>query len=603
MTVTAAIDPATVEIIRNSLNSCSDDMNATLVRSAFSPIIFEGRDCSVALHDAEGRTLGQCSGVPVFLGNIDICVKLAIKRYWDDLKAGDVVIMNDSYLQGTHLHDMTTIAPIFYNGVCVAYSATRAHWQDVGGMDAGTTTSSTSIYQEGFRLGPTRIARDYELIPEWEGMLRLNSRFPDALMGDLHAQISAMRLGERRLGEILDRYGLEAFTSAKTTIFENTAARERQLIRDLPDGTYRAEGYMDNDGATNDPVRICIAMTIDGERMIVDLEGTSPPVRGGMNCGLPQTISVIRLAYQAMINPGETMNGGSFSTLETRVPDQCIMNAKEPAACEWYFSPLGLIADLMIDCLGQAMPKKAVAASYGDSMIISFSGISDKQGQWVVFEPTAGGWGGFSDKDGESALINLSNGTFRNIPAEVYESRFPIRVEEFSIRRDSAGAGEQRGGCGVIRSYRTLEDCDISLWFERSLTPGWGILGGDSGQPPVIDIQRSDGIAHSALKMRPTNLPTGTLVRTMTGGGGGYGNPLMRDAACVADDVADGFISGMAAEHAYGVLLRDDGTVDIEATTRLRRFRLGQDERDKNLLTDVPDRITSSKPGGEPCVS
>lgn len=562
--MTNNVDPVTVEIIRNSLNSCADDMNATLVRSAFSPIIFEGRDCAVALHDEEGRTLGQCSGVPVFLGNIDVCVKLAIERYGEDLQSGDVVIMNDSYLQGSHLHDVTTVSPIFFEGECVAFAATRAHWQDVGGMDAGTTTSSTSIYQEGLRLGPTRIARSYEIIPEWEELLRLNSRLPDALIGDLNAQISAMRYGEKRMTDILDRFGVDVFLGARDKMFENTANNERQLIAGLPDCTYKAHGYMDNDGLGDEPVKIAVSVTIEGERMIVDLDGTSPSVEGAMNCGLPQTLSVVRLAYQSVINPAESINGGSFLTLETRVPEDCLLNAREPAACEWYFSPLGLLADLIIDCLGQAMPERAVAASYGDSMIVSFTGRSAERGQWIIFEPTAGGWGGSPGRDGESALINLSNGTFRNIPAEVYESQVPVRIEEFSIRKDSCGAGERRGGCGVVRSYRTLEDCDIALWFERSLTPGWGIFGGHSGSPPAIEIQQPDGVVHSNLKMRPTRLPAGTLVRTMTGGGGGYGNARNRAAELVALDVSNGFISEKEARDTYGVMLIGSEHADLE---------------------------------------
>ena len=564
------IDPVTVEIIRNSINSCAEDMNATLVRSAFSPIIFEGRDCAVALHDSIGKTLGQSSGVPVFLGNMDICVQLAIERYGDDFEPGDVIIMNDSYLQGTHLHDVTTIAPIFHQGQCVVFAATRAHWQDIGGMDAGTTTSSTSIFQEGLRLGPTRIARNYEIIREWESLLRYNSRLPDALMGDLKAQISAMWTSEKRVDDILQRFGLQCFNAAKDAIFKNTATSEQKKIAGLPDGTFKAEGFMDNDGYGSEPVPICVTVTIEGDKMIVDLDGTSPAVQGGMNCGLPQTVSVIRLAYQSMINPGESINGGSFLTLETRVPDDCMLNAKPPSACEWYFSPLGLLGDLMIDCLGQAMPQQAVAASFGDSMIISFCGYNQKQGHWVAFEPTAGGWGGFCDGDGESALINLSNGSFRNIPAEVYESRFPIRINEFSIRKDSCGAGQWRGGCGVVRSYTTLEECDISLWFERSLTPGWGIYGGSSGQPPAVEIQQPDGVTYSALKMKPTRLPAGTVVQTKTGGGGGYGNSFSRCENLVAQDIRDGFISMKAAKEFYGVVFSEDGTINSEETKKHR---------------------------------
>jgi N-methylhydantoinase B len=563
-------DPITTEVIRNFVVSCAEDMNAALYRSAFSSIIYEGRDSAVALLDRNGDMLGQSTGVPIFIGNIDVCVKYAIERYGDDLSPGDVIAMNDPYLQGTHGHDVTVIGPIFHEKRLVGYAASRAHWQDIGAIDAGTTMGSTSIFHEGIRLGPTRIVQAYKPIREWFDLLRLNNRMKDTMIGDLNAQIAAIRTGERRLNQMLDRVGIDVFESAKENIYRQSEKLDREAIAAIPDGTYSAEGSLDNDGVTDDPIPVKVAVTIHGDRMIVDLAGSSGPVKGALNCGAAQTVSMIRLAYKAMISPTRAITGGSFPTLEVKIPDECVFNAKELSACEWYFTGLGLLADLMITSLGKAMPAKAVAANYGDSMVAAFV-AADPRKPWIVIEPTAGGWGGWQGSDGESAMINLSNGSFRNIPAEVYEVKHPMRVEEFSIRRDSGGPGRWRGGCGVVRSYRALEDCDVSLWFERSKTPAWGVAGGKSGRPPAISIEGPQ-IRMGPLKLKAKTIPAGTLVRTMTGGGGGYGNPIERSLEQVRADVIDGYVSIDGARSEYGVVITP-GTlaVDEEATRALRK--------------------------------
>src|SRR5258707_4412710 len=385
-------DPITTEVIRNFVVSCAEDMNAALYRSAFSSVIYEGRDSAVALLDRNGDMLGQSTGVPIFIGNIDVCVKAAIARYGDDLEAGDVVAMNDPYVQGTHTHDVTVIGPIFYKKQLVGYAASRAHSQDMGGIDAGTTMGSTSIYHDGLRFRPTRIVRKYEPIREWFDLLRRANRLKDAMIGDLNAQITAIRTGERRLAQMLDRVGVEVFDGAVANIFRQTAALDRAAIKAIPDGTYAAEGTLDNDGVTDDAIPVKVTVTIQRDRMIVDLAGSSGPVKGALNCGAAQTVSMIRLAYNAMISPERAITGRSFPTLEVKIPETCIFNAREPAACEWYFTGLGLLADLMITSLGQAMPAKAGAANYGDSMVARFAGV-DRRGHWIGIEPPAGGPG------------------------------------------------------------------------------------------------------------------------------------------------------------------------------------------------------------------
>lgn len=554
-------DPITTEVVRNFVISCAEDMNASLWRSAHSAIIYEGKDSAVALMDADGNMLGQSTGVPLFIGAIDVCVRYVKDYYGDDIHEGDIFIMNDSYMQGTHLHDVTAIGPIFYEGTLVGFGAARAHWNDIGAMDPGSTMSSQNIYQEGLRLGPTRVVSQGKPIREWFDHLKLNTRLEGATVGDLGAQIASIRTGERRLSQLLSKIGVETYRSACENIFEQARQLDRAAIAAIQDGTWSREGYIDDDGVSGTPVKVALTLTVEGENLIVDLTGTSGPVPGSINCGASQTESLLRLAYKTMISPDAAITGGSFETMKVIVPDVCLFNAGEPSACEWYFTGLGLLADLFISCLSEAMPERSTAAHYGDSMAVAFFSMDAKRGQWFSIEPTAGGWGGRADSDGESALINLVNGGFRNIPAEVMETKFPIRLEEFSIRGDSAGAGKQRGGFGVVRRYKMLEDNFGAIWFDRSHTPAWGLSGGGEGLGPAIKITYPDGQESDKLKMRASPLPEGTVVDTRTGGGGGNGNPLERDLEAVTRDIRRGFISAEAASRDYGVSVAADGTV------------------------------------------
>ena len=560
-------DPITTEVVRNFVISCAEDMNASLWRSAHSAVIYEGKDSAVALMDEHGNMLGQSTGVPLFIGAIDVCVHHVKDYYKDDIHEGDIFVMNDSYMQGTHLHDVTAVGPIFFEGELVGFGAARAHWNDIGGMDPGSVMGSQNIFQEGLRIGPTRIMSKGQPIREWYDHFRLNTRFKDATIGDLGAQIAAIRTGERRLAQLLDRIGATTYRASCQDIFEQARRMDREAIAAIPDGTWSRHGFLDDDGVGNTPIKVALTLTVKGEDLIIDLDGTSGPVPGSVNCGASQTASLLRLAYKTMINPERAITGGSFETMTINFPEECMFNAQEPAACEWYFTGLGLLADLFISCLSEAMPERSTAAHYGDSMVAGFFSVDEKRGQWMSLEPTAGGWGGRADSDGENALINLVNGGFRNIPGEVMETKFPIRLEEFSIRPDSGGPGKHRGGCGVVRRYRALEDCFGAIWFERSHTPAWGLNGGQDGQGPEVSITRPDGQVNRLLKMRASAITAGTVVETKTGGGGGNGDPMQRALDDVARDVAKGYLSTEAALRDYGVVVSDDGTVDKAAST------------------------------------
>ncbi|MEQ8514184.1 MAG: hydantoinase B/oxoprolinase family protein [Chromatocurvus sp.] len=552
----SSVDPITTEIIRNAFVSIASDMNATLIRSAFTPVIYEGKDCSVALIDERGEVLGQSLGLPLFLGNLEICVKIMAERYgWDYFREGDVYYMNDSYMTGTHLNDSTIIMPIFWRGERVGFAASRAHWLDVGAKDPGTPVDSHEIYQEGTRWGPTRLYDGGTPRDDVIELLRLNSRFGDATIGDLNAQIAAGRTGENRLQSLFDRFGAETIRAARDEIYKQTEAREREEISRLPDGEYSAEGTIDSDGLGNGPLTVRLRVSIHGDGMTVDLAGSADQAAGPVNCGLTQTVAAARVAYKLLICSGESPNGGSFRALDVQAPEKSIFHAQEPAPCGWYFTPLGLLIDLIVKALAPVMPERAAGAHYGDSMVITIAGQDPRNNNdfYLMIEPTTGGWGAFDGGDGANSLINNVNGSFKDLPIEVFESKYPLRILRYGIRQDSGGDGQYRGGNGTLREYLVESDSALWLWFERSDTPAWGLLGGGSGKPPSVLIQRPDEPPLERLKANDIKMPAGTVITSMTGGGGGYGDPAARDPKHVREDILDGFISAEHAEAVYGV--------------------------------------------------
>lgn len=550
------VDPITTEIIRNAFVSIASDMNATLIRSAFTPVIYEGKDCSVALIDEQGEVLGQSLGLPLFLGNLEICVKIMAERYgWDYFREGDVYYMNDSYMTGTHLNDSTIIMPIFWQGERVGFAASRAHWLDVGAKDPGTPVDSHEIYQEGTRWGPTRLYDGGTPRDDVIELLRLNSRFGDATIGDLNAQIAAGRTGEKRLQSLFDRFGAETIRAARDEIYKQTEAREREEIARLPDGDYSAEGTIDSDGLGNGPIPVRLRVTISGDSMTLDLAGSAEQAAGPVNCGLTQTVAAARVAYKLLICSGESPNGGSFRALDVKAPEKSIFHAQEPAPCGWYFTPLGLLIDLIVKALAPVMPDRAAGAHYGDSMVITIAGQDPRNNDefYLMIEPTTGGWGAFDGGDGANSLINNVNGSFKDLPIEIFESKYPLRILRYGIRQDSGGDGQYRGGNGTLREYLVESDSALWLWFERSDTPAWGLLGGGSGKPPLVRIQRPGEEPMERLKANDIKLPAGTVITSTTGGGGGYGDPSARDPKHVREDILDGFISAEHAKQVYGV--------------------------------------------------
>ena len=407
------VDPVTVEIIRNALNAAADEMSVNLGRSAYTPIIYEMKDYSVALFDAQCRLLGQSPGLPIFLGALEDAVKVAIERYGRDYMApGDVYVVNDAYLVGSHLNDVSVFSPIFHEGELVGFAATKAHWMDIGAKDPSQTMSSTNIYQEGYRLGATCIIRRGKLNEEVLDILMLNSRLPRSVRGDFYAQVAACRTGEQRLQVVLDRFGPETISAAVDEIFAQCERLDREVVAALPDGTWESEGFMDSDGNGNGPVKVHLKVTISGSDIYLDLAGSSPQTGGCLNSGFAQTLSGARLAFKFLINPDVPATGGTFRCLHVSAPEGSIFAAKEPAACQYYYPHAGLMIDLFIKLMAEALPNHVTGAQCADPMNVMFNGVLPDTGEpWMVGEATAVGWGASRDADGENGSLTTAEAT------------------------------------------------------------------------------------------------------------------------------------------------------------------------------------------------
>lgn len=540
------ISPITVEIIRSALIQAAEDMNRTLIRSAYTPTIYEGKDCAVALLDRDHNILGQSSGLPIFLGNLEECTRytenLLGPECWQD---GDVWVLNDSYIGGTHLNDCTVYAPIFVDGSLKGFAVSRAHWVDMGSKDPGGSMDSTNIYQDGLRFPPVRLVHKGSEVPDMMRLMSLNVRFPYETLGDMRAQVACARMGAKRLAELYSRYNDAEITEARNEIFRQTEELERERIAAIPDGEYYAEGWLDNDGVNLDvPLKVGVRVVVDGDTMLIDLTDSADQTEGPVNCGRAQAVSAARVGYKLIVSPDVSLNGGSFAPLSVDVRDGSLLAAQDPAACQYYYSSLGMLIDLVVKALAPVIPQQIAAASYGDSMIVQFTGTDPRTKQpFVTLEATVGGWGAWEGDDGETALINNVNGSLRDLPVEVVETLYPVRVHEYRIRPDSGGRGQWRGGNGVIREYEMLGDLELSLWWERSVTPAWGAEGGEAGAAPIVEINPGTADTVTLFKANALRVKAGDIIRCQSGGGGGFGDPAKRAHESIKNDLVDGMIT------------------------------------------------------------
>jgi N-methylhydantoinase B len=549
------INPITVEVVRNAVNAYADEMATALCKSAYNMMIYEVRDFCCGLIDAQGRMISQNrGGLPIFLADLGIAVEDGIARYGlAGFAPGDVIIMNHGQVCGQHLNNVVVYAPCFHDGEVVAFAASRAHWVDIGGMRQGFgSVETTEIYQEGLQFRSLKIydaGKRNETL--WQ-MINDNLRFPEAALGDLRAQIACCQLGVRRFGELVTRYGRDTVEGCIHAVWDATDRDVRTFIAQIPDGTYEAESFLDNDGRRLDvPLRIKVKVVIAGDRMVVDFSEVNDQVPGPTNSGYSGGLAAARVAFKNLTQGEAPVNEGSFRALELVLPEGKILNAKWPAALGLWSIPLPTVIDVILKALAPALPERIPAAHKGDMGGCSIGGFRPDGRRFLLMNIFGGGWGGRPHEDGESASVSICQGDVRSAPIELQEIQYPFLIERFALRTDSGGAGKHRGGLGVELTYRALQACVANVNCDRTKDPPWGLHGGKPGAINEAELVRNDGNTQKLLKATGVALAAGDRLTFRTAGGGGWGDPRERNYDDIAHDLAAGYVSPDAARRDY----------------------------------------------------
>ena len=549
-------DPITLEVVRNKVDGIANEMQSTLLRSSFSTVVKEGLDASASLFTPNGETLAQAIAIPIHLATLIPIVETIARTFpMDEMKPGDLYIMNDPYLGGTHLPDIAIVMPVFFDERPIAFSAAMTHHQDVGGMSPGSVPpNATEIYQEGIRIPPLKLREGNEFNHTLVEMLKLNVRVPQVFMGDIGAQISACTVGARRVAELAGRYG----DGQPLRIFNELLDRSEQLTRKaleaIPDGTYSYVDYLDNDGVNLDEsVRIEVAVTVSGSELHCDFEGTDPQTRGPFNAVKSGSQAAAYYAVRAVTDSSIPTNGGCFRPVSLHLPEGTLVNPVEPAPVNSRTATLKRIAGSIVGALKGALPEQIPADSAGELLVLSLGGKNLSGKPYVVGEFNAGGSGGGPRKDGVD-VIETDGSNCMNMPVEALELEAPARVHRMSLRTDSGGVGEFRGGLGCVREIEFLTD-NIALTHrgERHRHAARGSQGGGDGAKAFSKIVRRDGTEEVVNSKLFTMVHSGERLIVETAGGGGYGDPNGRDREAVQDDLRNRKVSERSAMNDYGL--------------------------------------------------
>lgn len=568
----AKIDPITFAVIKNGLDSIVDEMAYDVMRTARSEIVKDVMDFSAAICDMSGNMIAQAKTVALHLGAVPEAMGVVLEHYGDDLFPGDAVILNDPYQGGMHLPDIFMFMPIFHGADMRGFTVVICHHTDVGGRVAGSNASdSTEIFQEGLRIPALKLFERGEINDTLVKLIDLNVRLPDRVIGDLKAQFAACRTGAREMGKLFDRYGAETAQAYFTELLDYAERMTREEIRQWPDGTYKFTDYIDDDGFTDTPLPIAIAITVHGDSVTVDYEGTAPQVPAALNSTKSYTNSCTYLSVRCVLKGDIPNNAGVFRAIEVRAPDASIVNPKLPAACAARALTGYRIVDAMFGALAQIVPDRVPAAGEGGNTVVCLGGYRDDGSPFIIVDMICGAWGGRPDKDGIEAITNPSQ-NLSNTPVETMESQHPVRVEEYALVPDSCGAGEYRGGLGIARSYRLLADeAGLQLRADRMKIQPYGLAGGGKAGPAVNEIKTRDGDRVSLPSKINRKMEQGDLVRHVQPGGGGFGDPLKRDPQRVARDVWNTKISAAYARAHHRVVVDPEtGMLDEAATSALR---------------------------------
>ncbi len=556
--MTEVIDPITLSVLAGRMEQIADEMDATLFRAAFNPIIAEAHDASHGIyHPTTGDTLVQGkSGLPIFVGVMSFAVKAAIDKAaeYGDPADGDIYIFNDAHLGGTHLNDMRLVRPYFHDGKPFCFLGSVGHWHDLGGGVPGNyNPAATDAFQEAFVLPPVRLARAGVIQTDIVDILMRNTRLPQSAEGDLNGQLGALDLGVKRLDELLAEYGADTVRAALDALQDRAETLMRSELSDLPDGRWEATDFLDNDGITDTPLPINVALEIKGDQMILDFTGTAERCAGPVNIALPTAVATAYVAIKHIF-PTLPANAGLMRPIDVVVPETSLLSAPFPAPVGGYTETILRMIDVIFAAASQAAPKRCVANAYGTINALSIAGKRENGQPWVMFSFYGGGHGGSSESDG----LNHGNAPISTAtipPMEILEAAYPVVFRQWALRPNSAGVGTHRGGMGAIYEIELLEKSATAFLFgERGRFPPKGSAGGGEAAMNVFSYEQDDGWHQPpmASKMVGIQLRRGQSLRLETPGGGGYGPASERDPAAVARDVAMSLISPEAATETYG---------------------------------------------------
>lgn len=574
------IDPIEAEVIQHGLTAIPDQIETNITRTAYSPLVYELKDYAVGIVDAEGRLISQAAGgIPLFIADaLGTAVRDGLHVHGrEGILPGDVLLCNHAATIGQHLNNVAMYTPVFIGpdeSELVGFIAIIVHWLDIGGKEVGSCppTGTTEIFQEGFQLRSVKLWSEGKRCRDIYSIIECNTRFPKMLLGDIEAQLAGCLMGRDLLQQLVKRYSLEKVRAAIQLRWNRSEAAARAAIREIPDGTYRASSLLDNDGYDFDtPIPINVIVRVEGDEMTVDYSEVAPQVPGSINSGrFGGAITAARVAFKYLAAPNEAVNDGSFRPLKVVIPDGKFLSASPNAAMAMYSSPLSTVVDTILKAMVDVVPERVPAGHHGSMSILTIDGVDPKSGErFYNMGGSSGGWGATTDRDGSGPYRTMTHGDTHDVPAEVQEALYPLRILKQEIAPDTGGAGQFRGSWGVARELEMLVPCAVQLNFERRRCPPWGVRGGKDASPPQVEIRRNDGSVLDAPKGNFT-IEAGERLFLRAAGGGGFGDPLLRSTDAVARDVRAGVVSVNAAREVYGVAVDEAGNVDSSATANMR---------------------------------
>ena len=549
--IKSELDPVTLAILKGRLEQIADEMDATLFRSAFNPIIAEAHDASHGIYDGvTGETLVQGkSGLPIFVGVMAFAVKAVIDKVnrEDGLAEGDVFIFNDPYDGGTHLSDFRLVKPVFRNGEVFCYLASVGHWHDVGGNVPGNyNPEATESFQEGMLIPPVKLFEAGVMRKDIVDILSANSRLPNSLYGDLNGQVNALDLGEERLAALLDEYGEDDVATALKLLRERAEVMMRDHLAELPDGTVSVEDFLDNDGVSDTPLKLAIDLTISDDRMIIDFSRSSPACAGPVNISRSTTIAATYVALKHIFTDVPA-NAGVLQPVEFIIPEDSFLNVKAPKPVGGYTETILRLIDVMFQAFQHVTPERVNGCAYGTINALSISGHRGNGARWVMFSFFGGGHGGHPEGDG----LNHGNAPISTAtipPLEILEAAYPVQFTQWALRPDSGGTGKHRGGLGAVYEIELLEESATAFLFgERGKFAPRGVVGGGDGATNCFVYESPDGEKQSpelVSKITGVRMKKGQRLRLETPGGGGYGDAAERPSELTEQDLRQGYVTG-----------------------------------------------------------